>query len=228
MTCGRKFIRRPFVNLSPNKTWEGFIGATIVTVIVSWYLSKAMASFPWLVCPTNHISFLPTKLACELDPVFHAHDYSFPSQIFEVLPIFIVKLIPGIVDMCSSTSTEGTIITACISGESTHIHHHFEFIARGIYPIQIHAVVLGMFASLVAPFGGYFASGIKRAYAIKDFDSIIPGHGGSSRYSAMLVAYTHFLSKISNTHLSLSLSPPPVIPSITRCKWCYHCDTMEL
>jgi phosphatidate cytidylyltransferase len=209
MTCGRKFIRRPFVHLSPNKTWEGFIGATIVTVIVSWYLSKAMASFSWLVCPTNHISFLPTKLACELDPVFHAHDYSFPSQIFEVLPIFMVKLIPGIVDMCSSSSTEGTIITACISGESTHIHHHFEFIARGIYPIQIHAVVLGMFASLVAPFGGYLASGIKRAYAIKDFDSIIPGHGGSTRQSLMRLCSCcvrpRFLTPIS-VFISLSLA----------------------
>ncbi|EOD40933.1 phosphatidate cytidylyltransferase [Emiliania huxleyi CCMP1516] len=36
----------------------------------------------------------------------------------------------------------------------------------------------GAFASLVAPFGGFFASGIKRAYKIKDFSAIIPGHGG--------------------------------------------------
>jgi hypothetical protein len=120
-----------------------------------------------------------------------------------------VKLIPGIVDMCSSSSTEGTIITACISGESTHIHHHFEFIARGIYPIQIHAVVLGMFASLVAPFGGYLASGIKRAYAIKDFDSIIPGHGGSTRQSLMRLCTCcvrpRFLTPIS-VFISLSLA----------------------
>jgi len=70
------------------------------------------------------------------------------------------------------------VITPCISGEPTHVHHHFELIVKRILPIQIHALVLGMFASLVAPFGGYLASGIKRAYGIKDFDSIIPGHGG--------------------------------------------------
>ena len=29
-----------------------------------------------------------------------------------------------------------------------------------------------------APFGGFFASGIKRAYNLDDFASIIPGHGG--------------------------------------------------
>ena len=30
---GRKFIKRPFLSVSPNKTWEGFIGALFCTVI---------------------------------------------------------------------------------------------------------------------------------------------------------------------------------------------------
>jgi len=34
------------------------------------------------------------------------------------------------------------------------------------------------FASLIAPFGGFFASGFKRAFKIKDFGDSIPGHGG--------------------------------------------------
>jgi phosphatidate cytidylyltransferase len=45
-------------------------------------------------------------------------------------------------------------------------------------PIQLHGLVFGLFASLVAPFGGFFASAIKRAYGKKDFDSFMPGHGG--------------------------------------------------
>lgn len=45
-------------------------------------------------------------------------------------------------------------------------------------PIQVHALVMAAFTSVIAPFGGYWASAIKRAYGIKDFDSIIPGHGG--------------------------------------------------
>lgn len=37
---------------------------------------------------------------------------------------------------------------------------------------------MAIFASLVAPFGGFFASGFKRAFNIKDFGASIPGHGG--------------------------------------------------
>lgn len=45
-------------------------------------------------------------------------------------------------------------------------------------PAQLHALVLAAFASLVAPFGGFFASGLKRAFKLKDFGDLIPGHGG--------------------------------------------------
>jgi phosphatidate cytidylyltransferase len=37
---------------------------------------------------------------------------------------------------------------------------------------------LATFASLIAPFGGFFASGLKRTFKIKDFGDSIPGHGG--------------------------------------------------
>ncbi|KAI1453867.1 phosphatidate cytidylyltransferase [Annulohypoxylon moriforme] len=45
-------------------------------------------------------------------------------------------------------------------------------------PMQFHSIVLASFASLIAPFGGFFASGLKRTFKIKDFGDSIPGHGG--------------------------------------------------
>lgn len=46
------------------------------------------------------------------------------------------------------------------------------------YPMQIHTFFWASFASLIAPFGGFFASGLKRTFKIKDFGDSIPGHGG--------------------------------------------------
>ncbi|KAK7744316.1 phosphatidate cytidylyltransferase [Diatrype stigma] len=45
-------------------------------------------------------------------------------------------------------------------------------------PMQFHSMILASFASLIAPFGGFFASGLKRTFKIKDFGDSIPGHGG--------------------------------------------------
>ncbi|XP_031409122.1 phosphatidate cytidylyltransferase 1 [Meleagris gallopavo] len=47
-----------------------------------------------------------------------------------------------------------------------------------MYPFQMHSIALSTFASLIGPFGGFFASGFKRAFKIKDFADTIPGHGG--------------------------------------------------
>eukprot|EP00731_Ephydatia_muelleri_P025868 Em0017g951a len=76
-----------------------------------------------------------------------------------------------------NTSTSGE--STCIRGPlytltdyhigSTHIH---------LYPAQLHSIPFAVFASLIAPFGGFFASGLKRAFQIKDFADVIPGHGG--------------------------------------------------
>lgn len=180
VTCGRKFIHKEFIGLSPNKTWEGFIGGWIGTMVASWYLVRYMAQFTWMTCPTNNFSFFPETLECELDPIFQKANFFVPSQIFDVLPLpsaFVTQLIPNVVNICM---VDGDVnqLTACVSGQESHTHHHFEFVLKNFYPVQLHALGLSLFASFVAPFGGFLASGIKRAYGIKDFASFIPGHGG--------------------------------------------------
>lgn len=62
------------------------------------------------------------------------------------------------------------------------IQHVFGREIRYIYilPIQFHALIMATFASLIAPFGGFFASGMKRAFKLKDFGDSIPGHGGAT------------------------------------------------
>ncbi|KAG5190842.1 phosphatidate cytidylyltransferase [Tribonema minus] len=43
---------------------------------------------------------------------------------------------------------------------------------------QVHALGISLLVSLIGPFGGFFASAVKRAYGAKDFGNSIPGHGG--------------------------------------------------
>merc|ERR1719397_828952 len=63
-----------------------------------------------------------------------------------------------------------------------------------IYPFFLHAFFMSLFASIIGPFGGFFASGFKRAFKIKDFGDIIPGHGGiMDRYEKYSNESTFFL-----------------------------------
>ncbi|KAF8912470.1 hypothetical protein BGZ58_005794, partial [Dissophora ornata] len=43
------------------------------------------------------------------------------------------------------------------------MRNHYVMIA----PLQLHTIVMACFASLIAPFGGFFASGFKRAFKIR-------------------------------------------------------------
>ena len=210
ITCGRKFINRRFVELSPNKTWEGFIGGGIFTIIMGWYLSRFLARFSWMTCPTNRLTFFPQWLECETENIFHEATTYFPSQAFELLPRALIRFLwPYVVEICSvSVDGELSNLTACISGASNQKHHHWEM-ALSIVPIQLHAISLSLFASLVAPFGGFLASAIKRAYGIKDFDSIIPGHGGlMDRFDCQLImalaTWVHYNTFIKITTVSVS------------------------
>mmetsp|Transcript_23658 Transcript_23658/g.45024 ORF Transcript_23658/g.45024 Transcript_23658/m.45024 type:complete len:533 (-) Transcript_23658:147-1745(-) len=209
ITCGRKFIHRTFVELSPNKTWEGFIGGGIFTVVIGWYLSRFLAKFAWMTCPTNTFAFFPHELVCEKENIFHEATTYFPSQAFELFPRALIRLLgpSRVVEICS-VDRDATNLTACISGANNMKHHHWEM-ALSIVPIQLHSILLSLFASLVAPFGGFLASGIKRAYGIKDFDSIIPGHGGlMDRFDCQLImalaTWVHYNTFVKITTVSVS------------------------
>eukprot|EP00026_Physarum_polycephalum_P007053 Phypoly_transcript_07106.p1 GENE.Phypoly_transcript_07106~~Phypoly_transcript_07106.p1 ORF type:complete len:373 (+),score=32.31 Phypoly_transcript_07106:451-1569(+) len=140
---GKKFINKPFLRISPNKTWEGFIGATFWTLLFGFYFAGFLAQSQWFICPRAETdAFKP--LHCSPDPVFLPKNYSFPDEISLFL--------------------------------STKLGWNLQYVT--LRPIQLHSLVLGLFGSLIAPFGGFFASAIKRAYRIKDFDTIFPGHGG--------------------------------------------------
>lgn len=73
--------------------------------------------------------------------------------------------------------------------------------STSVWPLQFHAVVLAAFASIIAPFGGFFASGFKRGFKIKDFGDSIPGHGGmTDRMDCQVSCCTAFSALHSLQH----------------------------
>jgi phosphatidate cytidylyltransferase len=91
--CGQLIGKRKLLpNISPNKTWEGFIGAAICTVAIS------SPAWGW--------------------------------------------------------------------------------IGTGSPMTNAHLNAIGLYVSLVAPFGGFLASSVKRNFGQKDFGTMMPGHGG--------------------------------------------------
>ena len=70
----------------------------------------------------------------------------------------------------SEFSLDAVFLTTGIHSHThTHTHTHTQFLGLSIhlYPAQLHSFPLSIFASLIAPFGGFFASGFKRAFNIK-------------------------------------------------------------
>eukprot|EP00835_Amoeboradix_gromovi_P000027 NODE_1_length_95616_cov_0.657642.p27 type:complete len:352 gc:universal NODE_1_length_95616_cov_0.657642:2912-3967(+) len=125
------FGRTRLIRISPKKTWEGFIGGALCTLVLGFILASFFSNFDYFICPikdihTNVFNYKP----CVHNPVF---DYELYDMNF------------------------------------------FDFKIT-IAPIQFHALIMVCFASIIAPFGGFFASGVKRAFKIKDFADFIPGH----------------------------------------------------
>ncbi|EXB41549.1 Phosphatidate cytidylyltransferase [Morus notabilis] len=130
------FGRTPLIKLSPKKTWEGFIGASITTIVSAFLLANVMGRYQWLTCPRKDLS--TGWLQCDPGPLFKPYTFILPGWVPQWFPWKEISVLP----------------------------------------VQWHALCLGLFASIIAPFGGFFASGFKRAFKVKDFGDSIPGHGG--------------------------------------------------
>jgi len=130
------FGRTPLIELSPKKTWEGFIGGFFSTIVWGFLFSRLLGMFTLMTCQKRGFQVLYWP-EC---PPQHLFSYVPIHQVFAFAP-------QSLEDML-------------------------------IQPMDEHVLWFAIFASIVAPFGGFFASGFKRAFKIKDFGDSIPGHGG--------------------------------------------------
>ncbi|KXN92449.1 Putative phosphatidate cytidylyltransferase [Leucoagaricus sp. SymC.cos] len=87
-------------------------------------------------------------------------------------------------------------------------------------PYHFHLLLMACFASLVAPFGGFFASGFKRAFNIKDFGHSIPGHGGMTdrmdcQFLMGVFTYVYYSSLIREHHVTVGSILQTIVSGLT-------------
>ncbi|XP_022723331.1 phosphatidate cytidylyltransferase 1-like isoform X6 [Durio zibethinus] len=75
------FGRTPLIKLSPKKTWEGFIGASVTTIISAFALANVLGRFQWLTCPRKDLS--TGWLQCDPGPLFRPEYYTLPGWIHQ-------------------------------------------------------------------------------------------------------------------------------------------------
>ncbi|XP_012559192.1 phosphatidate cytidylyltransferase 1 [Hydra vulgaris] len=158
------FGKTQLIKLSPKKTWEGFIGGWFSTVVFGLVVSELMCNYQYFYCPPQfESSSLAATMDCSPSPMFQL-SYQFtphPSalQVFNSMPASFQDGLSNIL----------AVLGMHLAANNTEVW---------MYPMMYHGIVLATFSSLIAPFGGFFASGFKRAFKIKDFSDTIPGHGG--------------------------------------------------
>lgn len=172
------FGRTPLIKLSPKKTWEGFIGASVTTIISAFVLANVMGRYLWLTCPRKDLS--TGWLQCDPGPLFKPYAFIFPGWVPQWFPWKEISVLP----------------------------------------VQWHALCFGLFASIIAPFGGFFASGFKRAFKVKDFGDSIPGHGGiTDRMDCQMVmavfAYIYHQSFVVSQNVSVETILDQILVNLT-------------
>ena len=171
MICGRT----PLIKISPKKTWEGFVGGAAVTMTVApfvaaWLWRGPMAHVPPVVphcaSPAGRTWEKPrcarAKRTCRL----------------RAAPRVDLSVVASSVDAAFGWTLPSGSVERLAEGVTSLFGSPGSGVVFHVSPFQTHAVVLAAFASVIAPFGGFFASGFKRAFKIKDFSDTIPGHGG--------------------------------------------------
>lgn len=135
------FGRTPLIQLSPKKTWEGFLGGWLSTMVIGFLMSKLLTRSYVMICERKGFSL-------EYWPNCEPHSIYSYTSLHELVGDRLGGVLPE------------------------------SLLSMNVQPFDEHVFWMTIFASFVAPFGGFFASGFKRAFKVKDFGDSIPGHGG--------------------------------------------------
>ena len=165
------------------------------------------------------IAFIFTRVLSDPNyDIFYASGL-WPKPVIAPLMICPVEGFPDAFSFSLPTCTPAAVYIPRALG-TYHIGPYLPTLLKGltVASIQFHAIVLALFASIVGPFGGVFASGLKRAIKVKDFNNVIPGHGGFvDRMDCQLImglfAYVYFTSAVATVNASTTAAQALLILS---------------
>jgi phosphatidate cytidylyltransferase len=150
---------------------QGFIGAFFSTIVFGVLFAVFLAQYGYFICPVESLSGeIPP---CTPDAVFLWQTWAIPEYL--ALPLAALGVTTTEVCACLCVSVRACYMCAeCIASMcvractcTLHLTSVLACMQIAILPVALHAFVLSIFSSLVAPFGGFFASGVKRAFKIK-------------------------------------------------------------
>lgn len=76
------FGRTPLIKLSPKKTWEGFIGGGISTLVFALIFAQVLINYDYFVCPLEYDDVKGAlSMECVRNPVFRPVIYEMPSYL---------------------------------------------------------------------------------------------------------------------------------------------------
>lgn len=168
--------RTPLIKLSPKKTVEGFVGAYFSTIVFAIIWGTLFMRWQYMICPVKDLGVNAwSDIKCDPNPVFIWRKW----EIWAPLRVFLSSLVCPYSSPISISGAELLVL---------QLGRNISTLPYATY--HFHLLVMAIFTSLVAPFGGFFASGFKRAFNIKDFGHSIPGHGGmTDRMDCQYVKY---------------------------------------
>lgn len=167
--------------------------ALIFSVTCSLIISNIFSGMIWFLAPSLGVTindvtayiwgrlFGRTKLT-ELSPKKTVEGFigAFISTV--ILMMLLTNMIISSPSMSSILCPVNSISLSLFEFESCDISKftetQFNIMGYDLPAIQVDTISIALFVSILAPLGGFFASGYKRAIKIKDFSDTIPGHGG--------------------------------------------------
>ncbi|CAG0886665.1 unnamed protein product [Cyprideis torosa] len=194
--AGKHWGRTAISDLSPKKTWEGYLGGGIGSILSVLLASMVFSPYPGLtgtfipsILPSKGHSSLYRSIAANsstvdsIGPLYigprgiHQPSYTTLAQVLGAVDQFVPLLPISLLEKASLVASSEALTSPL-----------------PIYTLFLrHAMLIAVYAAIVAPIGGFFASGIKRACNIKDFGSVLPGHGGVlDRFDCNLMTLAFF------------------------------------